>query len=295
MNLAHLHPNFHHLMNLTDKERIYFLHEPRWIGYTKANEIISMLSDYMSRPKRLRTMNLLFISESNNGKTTIIHKFKDLYGKPTVDEEMDPQKPVLLTDAPSSADEKGLYAAILDKFWAPYKLTSPVLKLRYQVIHLMKICNVKIIIIDEFHSLLAGSANKQREVMNGIKLLSNELKIPIVGVGTKEAIRVLHLDPQHASRFDVVRLSKWEKNKEFQNLLVSFEKVLPLKNASKLHLPKLASELYAKSDGNIGDLHQLLIEASTIAINDGSEIITNELIKNISWFRSTKGIREIEI
>ncbi|BCO27332.1 hypothetical protein MIZ03_2220 [Rhodoferax lithotrophicus] len=69
--------------------------------------------------------------------------------------------------------------------------------------------------------------------MNAIKLLCNELAIPIVGVGTREAVRVLHTDPQHASRFEVMNLPLWELNKEFQQLLVGFEKVLPLKKSFK--------------------------------------------------------------
>ena len=66
------------------------------------------------------------------------------------------------------------------------------------------------LIIDEFYSLLVGTPRLQRQVMNAIKMLCNELQIPIVGVGTKDAIRVLHTHPQHASRFDVAELPTWK-------------------------------------------------------------------------------------
>ena len=66
------------------------------------------------------------------------------------------------------------------------------------------------LIIDEFHSLLVGTPRLQRQVMNATKMLCNELQIPIVGVGTKDAIRVLHTYPQHASRFDVAELPTWK-------------------------------------------------------------------------------------
>lgn len=120
--------------------------------------------------------------------------------------------------------------------------------------------------IDEFNSLLIGSAIKQREVMNTIKLLCNELAIPIVGVGTREAVLALHTDPQHASRFDVVTLPLWELNQDFQRLLAGFEKVLPLKNPSKLHEPELAGLIHSISEGNMGNLHRLLVECATDAI-----------------------------
>lgn len=106
---------------------------------------------------------------------------------------------------------------------------------------------VKMLIIDEFHSLLVGTPRLQRQVMNAIKMLCNELQIPIVGVGTKDAIRVMHTDPQHASRFDVAELSVWKLNKEFQKLIFQFETILPLKKPSLLHKPELATKIHTIS------------------------------------------------
>lgn len=167
------------------------------------------------------------------------------------------------------------------------------MKLRYQLIHLMRACHVQMLIIDELHSLLTGTAAKQREVMNAIKLLCNELRIPIVGVGTREAVRVLHTDPQHASRFDVASLPSWGLNREFQRLLASFEKVLPLKYPSNLHSPELATRLHAISEGNIGNLQRLLVACATEAIRNGQERVDAVIIEKHQWIRPTRGIREL--
>ena len=295
MGINHIHPNFQHILNLSKKERIEFLHEPRWIGYSKANKIIENMRDLMGRPIKDRMINLLIVGEPNNGKTTIINRFKKLHGDEYVNESSDPVKPIIVVESPPSADEKGFYISILEKFWTPYKATAPTNKLRYQVLHLMRHCHVKMLIIDEFHSLLTGTATKQREVMNCIKFLCNELKIPIVGVGTLEAIRVLHSDAQHASRFDVMSLKRWELNKEWQQLLVSFEMILPIKEVSRLHQPDIASLLHMISDGNLGNLHRLLIECSIEAINQEIEKITVDIIDSKKWLRPTKGIREIKL
>jgi hypothetical protein len=295
MENEYLHPGFIHVLNYTDQERIRFLHEPRWIGYSKANKIIETMRDLMERPVKSRMTNLLLVGDPNNGKTTIINRFKELHGKDYVNSESEAVKPVIIVESPPSADEKGLYISILEKFWTPYKATAPTNKLRYQVLHLMRQCHVRALVVDEFHSLLTGTATKQREVMNCIKFLCNELKIPIIGVGTLEAIRVLHTDPQHASRFDVSSLKTWEQNAEFQRLLVSFERILPLKRSSKLHNPELASLLYSISAGNIGNLHRLLIECSIEAINSNTEQITKEIISSKKWLRPTKGIRELKL
>lgn len=205
----HLHPDFVHCMALSPEERIAVLDMPRWIGYSRAKEILDVLRDLMDKPKRPRMPNLLIVGDSNNGKTTLIRRFVDLHGVSYVDENGDPVRPIVLAEAPTSADEKSLYISILERFMTPYRPADPVSKLRYQLIHLMRACQVHMLIIDELHSVLTGTAAKQREVMNALKLLCNELCIPIVGVGTREAVRVLHTDPQHASRFDVAALPEW--------------------------------------------------------------------------------------
>lgn len=290
---SHIHPDFRHILGLSQRDRIAFMDQPRWIGYQTANMIMDTMRGFMDKPARPRMPNLLIVGEPNNGKTTIVRRFAELHGQGFVNDDAEPVKPVILTEAPPSADEKGLYVALLERFWAPYRATDPLPKLRYQVIHQLRTCHTRLLIIDEFHSLLTGSAIKQREVMNAIKFLCNELMIPIVGVGTREAVRVLHTDPQHASRFDVASVPLWELNKDFQRLLLWFERVLPLKEESALHQPEVAASLHAICAGNLGDLHRLLVECATEAINTGKERIDKAIIEGKAWLRPTKGIREI--
>jgi len=289
----HIHPDFHHILHLSQRERLDFLDAPRWIGYKTAQQIIDSLQGLIQKPKRPRMPNLLIVGDPNNGKTTIVHRFVELCGKGFVNEDGEPVKPIIFAEAPPSADEKSLYMSILERFFTPYRATDPTAKLRYQVIHLFRACHVKMLVIDEFHSLLTGSAIKQREVMNAIKLLCNELAIPIVGGGTREAVRVLHTDPQHASRFEVLSLPTWQLNQDFQRLLASFEKVLPLQKPSRLHQPELASLFHTISGGNLGDLHRLLVECAREVIQSGDEQITKGTVESKAWLRPTRGIREI--
>jgi hypothetical protein len=293
MSLDHIHPDFRHIMGMSDRDRIAFLDEPRWIAYPVADRVLDTLRGLMEKPTRPRMPSLLIVGEPNNGKTTVVRRFFDLHGNGYVDDNADPVKPVILAEAPPSADEKGLYISILERFFTPYRASDPASKMRYQVIHLLRLCHTRLLIIDEFHSLLTGTAMKQREVMNAIKLLCNELAIPIIGVGTRDAVRVLYTDPQHASRFDVISLPLWELNQDFQRLLAGFEKILPLKLPSKLHQPELATALHAISGGNLGDLHHLLVECARTAIERGKEQIDKTIIQDKAWVRPTSGIREV--
>lgn len=289
----YVHEKFRHLVTANNQERIEFLDEPRWVGYAVANKIIDNLVSLMNKPKRPRMFNLLVVGDSNNGKTTLIRHFYDLYGIPFVDSQSDGIRPIILAEAPPSANEKELYISLLERFYVPYRPTDSVAKLRYQTIHLFREYKVKMLIIDEFHSLLVGTPRLQRQVMNAIKMLCNELQIPIVGVGTKDAIRVLHTDPQHASRFDVAELPTWKLDKDFQKLLFQFQGILPLKKCSNLQSPELATKIHTISGGNLGNVHRLLTACAVEAITTGTEQITLDIIEHNSWVQPTHGLRKI--
>ncbi len=290
----HIHEGFRGVLELSPQERVRFLYEPRWIGYARAKLILDDMAALLRMPKVARMRNMLIVGDSNNGKTKVIERFNELHGQGFVSEDSESIRPVIVVESPPSADEKGLYVSILSQFWSPYKKNGTVTELRYDAISRLRLCKAEILIVDEIHSLLVGPAAKLRMVMNTIKMLCNELRIPIVGVGTRDAVRVLHSDPQHASRFDVYALPLWKLDPEFQTLLAGFESVLPLKQPSHLASPEMATLLHDICEGNLGDLHRLLIECSKVAIETGKECITREIVTSKAWVKPTKGIREVQ-
>ncbi len=58
-----------------------------------------------------------------------------------------------------------------------------------QVLHLLRAVQLRVLVIDEIHHILTGHIAKQRQFLNVLKHLGNELKIPLVGVGTIDAVR----------------------------------------------------------------------------------------------------------
>ncbi|EFF83934.1 TPA: TniB family NTP-binding protein [Acinetobacter baumannii] len=280
-NYPHIFQEFRPIVDQSNEDRLYFLEEDRWIGYPAANDLLDQLKGMLTLPKRSRMPNLLVLSKPNNGKTSIINQFFKLYGEGYINELNNAVKPVIVVQAPVSPDEKALYMAILDRFWEPFRERDPVAKLRYQVVHCLKLYEVKLLIIDEMNSLLCGTPIKQRTVMNAIKYLCNETHIPVVGFGTEEAVRVLYTDPQHVSRFRVVNLPLWQLDKEFQALVNKFEKVLPLKQPSRLAEPATVKYLHDITEGNLGNLRSLLREAAKKAIISGQEYIDHHLLEDV--------------
>lgn len=281
--LKHLAPQVHDVIDCNSEDRIQWLRQNRWIGYDAANYILGRIEDLMHHPKVPRMPNLLILGHTNNGKTTIIERL--LKRHPADDDiQADYVKvPVLAIKAPPLPDESRLYDLILEKLFAPYKTSDKVSRKQIQVVNTLKKIGTKILVIDEIQDIIAGRYEKQRQFLNVLKFLGNELQIPIVGVGTKEALRAIHADPQMSNRFEPIALPAWQLNKDFQKLLASYERILPLRLPSKLHLSPISSRLFALSEGIIGELSRLLNLATIKAIESGTEQITIEIIDSLNW------------
>jgi len=191
--------------------------------------------------------------------------------------------PVLVIQAPPTPDEGRFFNTILEEIGAPYKPKDRIDTKQSQIIRILKLTNTRILIIDEIHHIMAGPTNKHHSFLNSIKYLGNELKIPIVGVGTRDAFNAVHTDDQLSSRFEPLILPRWQANREYRRLIMSFERIIPLKNPSHLAESGLATKLHDMSEGLIGELSTLISKAAVKAIENGTECITKKLLDSINW------------
>ncbi|WP_106791151.1 TniB family NTP-binding protein [Aquimarina sp. Aq78] len=282
--MKHLHPKTIELINnFSDKERIKSIKKFKWIGYTNAKKIQKKLDDLLDYPKNLRMPNLLLVGDSNNGKTVLLDRFANQNGSHIDEETQELRLSVLMIQAPPDPDEKRFYNAILESLFAPYRSAEKVELRQQRVIHLLKKLKLKMLIIDEIHHLLAGTMSKQRSFLNVIKYLSNELKIPIVCSGTRDAFNAIQTDSQLANRFEPKVLPKWNNDQEYLRLLASFEKILPLKQPSYLIENSLATLILSKSEGLIGEITKVLELSAILAIESKIEKINRNVIENIDY------------
>src|ERR1700693_2806873 len=147
--------------------------------------------------------------------------------------------------------------------------------LERETLRLLETVNVKVLVIDEIHHVLAGPMLKQRQFLNVIKYLGNELQIPLVAVGTQDAFNAIHTDPQLANRFEPAILPRWIMGDEYLRLLASFESLLPLERPSMLIEPALALKILSLSEGTIGEIATLIQRAALYAIEHNIEQITS--------------------
>jgi len=137
----------------------------------------------------------------------------------------------------------------------------------------LKIIGARILVIDEIHALLVGGERQQRIFLNVIRLLANDLEMPLVCAGTPEARRALLTDNGLADRFESVELPRWTNNLAFRRLLASFAAILPLRKPSDLDHEKVRATILKLSDGVTVRIVRLLEHLAVDAIHRGSECI----------------------
>jgi GTPase SAR1 family protein len=280
---AHLLPKAATYLDRPDAERIAYIRSPRWIGYPRAQETLDRLETLLSHPKSHRMPNLLIIGDTNNGKTMLVQRFCNRH-KPEDNPDGEAAiVPVLFMQAPPVPDESRFYNAILELLFAPYKSGDRADRKQFQAIKLLRAVGLKMLVIDEIHHILAGNMTKQRAFLNVIKYLGNELEVPIVGVGTRDAFRAIQTDPQLSNRFDRVMLPLWTNDDEYLRLLTTFERAIPLRLPSNLIDGALADRIYAMTEGYIGEVARLLVEAAVHAVKGKKERIDKKILEGIGW------------
>lgn len=289
---AHLLPKAAEHLIRPDRERIAYIRSPRWIGYPRAQHLLERLENLLTHPKSHRMPNLLVVGDTNNGKTMLVQRFCGKH-KPNDNPEGEAARvPVLYVQAPPVPDEGRFYNAILERLFAPYKPVDRADRKQFQAIKLLRAVGLKMLVIDEIHHVLAGSMAKQKAFLNVIKYLGNELEVPIVGVGTRDAFRAIQTDLQLSNRFDHAPLLRWPNDDEFLRLLATFERAIPLRHASELTDGALADKIYSMSEGYLGEISRLLVEAAVAAVENAHERIDKRLLDGIGWVAPSERRRE---
>jgi hypothetical protein len=125
---------------------------------------------------------------------------------------------------------------------------------------------------------LEGSATAQRKAMNSIKYIMNEVRRPVVVAGTAEVLTAVSSDPQISSRLRPLPLPRFDDDEVFQEMLAGFEMLIPLRKASELDSAAMSQLIYEHTDGIVGHVSDLLNKSAILAIKDGVEQITEDLI-----------------
>ena len=291
----HLHPGVWSFLDESQEERITRLYMPKWVSYEGASEALARMEHLLRHPPCGRMPSMLLYGDSDIGKTMIVDKF--VRDHPNICNqfgEVEARK-VLRLQMPSKPNDGRLYAKIIDGLGnnAPY--TRRGADLEILALRLLHRNPPRLMIVDEVHHLLAGSMREQRQSLNQLKFLSNELRMPVVALGTSEALYAMQANPQIASRFEPFALPRWHESAALREFVVSFGRLLPLHKPSPFGDKAIIQKLMAHSGGLTGKITSLLAQAAELAIRQKTESISLDLLIDAASAGIFKMPAELEI
>jgi hypothetical protein len=292
-DLSHLIPSARKIAMLPGVERVQRIRVDRWIGYPKALTVLNKLETLLNCSSKQRMPNLLIIGPTNNGKSMIIEKFRRVH--PAITGPDVEKISIVNVQMPSDPSIKRFYSALLAEIGAPVRHRQELGGMEQQVLGLLRSVKVRMLVIDELHNIMAGSGKNQREFLNLLRFLGNELRIPLVGLGTKEAYMAIRTDDQLENRFETIALPLWQEGSDLESLLASFVDSLPLRKLSFIATADMARYLLARTEGTIGELAQLLTCAAIVAIESGDESITPRTLSLADYDGPTERRRAFEL
>jgi hypothetical protein len=186
--------------------------------------------------------------------------------------------PVVTMQMPSEPSVSRFYTLLLTTLGLSLHGRRPVADLEGMVLSVLRAVGAKMLVIDELHNLLAGNRSVQREFLNLLRFLGNVLRVPIVGVGTREAYLAIRSDDQLENRFAPVTLPLWQEGPELMALLASYAASFPLRRRSVLTQPAVATYILARTEGTIGEITTLLTRAALVAIDTGEEALNRKTL-----------------
>lgn len=279
----HLLPEVAEVADRSNRERIEFIRMDRWVPYERANRIGARLRDLEQMPRTNRMPCMLIVGRSNNGKSHILDRFAAEYPPDANHGGENVLASVMLMETPPRPDDGELYRQILRQLNRYNSVNRDRGDLRAHVVRLFAAIGIKVLVLDEVTYALASTPGQRESFFNGLRYLTNELRISIVCAGTEKALQLINADPQIATRFQIEALPLWKPDREFRLLLANFEQVLPLKESSALSAKELATRVHAHTDGTIGSVSELLNAAARWAIEHGQERIDATAIEQCDF------------
>jgi hypothetical protein len=100
--------------------------------------------------------------------------------------------------------------------------------------------------------------------------------MPVIALGTSEALYAMQADPQIASRFEPMALPRWRESAGLREFVVSFGRRLPLHRPSPFGEKDMIQKIMVMefSGGLTGRITTLLAQAAELAIREKTESIT---------------------
>ncbi|MDR6742938.1 type II secretory pathway predicted ATPase ExeA [Herbaspirillum sp. 1173] len=293
MNLDHLDEEFQPLALKSDKERIERIQSLKWIGYPRANKILQRMEWLFGHARTDRMPNMLLVGESMSGKTSIAKRMLALHPAQIGRSDQTDHRPIIYLQLLGCSTPKEFLQTVLESVNAFYPPSAKLPRLMGMLEKIIPAMGTKLLIIDELDHLVSGTRKAQRDLRDQIKLLGNELQLPIVAIGTMQSRSAFETDQQLSNRFQPFELPSWRYDKSDQaeedlqsleGILQLWETTCPLRMRSQIVNDDCIEKIHEDTLGYMGYMMRYLIDASEHAIKTGQEKITIDTFSEMTFY-----------
>lgn len=274
----HLLPQVRTMLDLPAGERIRYVRRDKWVEYAAASAALKAMADVLVQPNKVRPRGVFVVARPDNGKSALLKRFVTLNHATTL-ESGEASVPVALVWSPDEPTEAKLWVQVLRALKVPHRSSDPARHLKEQALRALEFLQVRMLVFDELHNILRGSAKRTEHLLTLLKMLVNELPLRIVVAGTLEALQALRIDAQLATRFDGFPLPPWHFGMPLLSLLKGLEAALPLPDPSGLATSEMVELMLPKANQTIGGYVEQIKRAAELAIVAGKGRIDAGLIR----------------
>lgn len=270
-----LHPLAERALQASPQDKMAMVIRDYMIHYPALKQIMAEAEWMVYEPRQTRARGLVVCASRGNGKTSLaqlIHNHFQGYDSPDL--------PCVVRISISGVrDARSLYGRILEELGSPARISHRLSDRELLVQRLLRDIDCRLLILDEVQDVLLGSQREQQRALEGIKLLMNELSLPVIAFGTDKAGQGFSADPHLDARFERITMPSWKADGTLANFLAAYERLLPFKKASHLASADKRAYLAKAGEGLLGKIVARIKNAALAAIVDGSECITLEHLK----------------
>ena len=256
----HLLPQIRTMLGWPAEERIRYVRRDKWLEYAAASATLKAMSDLLVQPNKVRQRGVFVIARPDNGKSALLRRFAAL-NRPTTLESGEASVPVALVWSPDEPTEAKLWVQVLRALKVPHRSSDPARHLKEQALRMLELLRVRMLVFDELHNILRGSARKTEHLLTLLKMLVNELPLRIAVAGTKDAV------------------PPWREGMPLLSLLKGLEAVLPLPSPSGLATSEMVRLMLPSANQTVGGYVVQVQLAAELAIAAGRPRIDAGLIR----------------
>ncbi len=271
----------------TSPERAVLLQET----YAKAQAAGKAAKMVFNKPPPISTYSI--IGHSGAGKSTTVEHILGAYPQCIFHPALNLTQIVWLkVDCPKDGSVKELGLSILRAFddamgtsFAPRpeaRVTAAMLTSR--VNHLAVAHHLGALVIDELQNLSVKKSGGREEMLNWFQELVNQIRLPVLVLGTYKARNVLQLDLRHARRLSVLGSEVWDplnKDADFDHLVGAMWRYMLLREPGEL-IEEMRTVIYEETQGIRAFIVDMFVVAQLHALGKGIESLTPELFRKVA-------------